>query len=369
MCPSSSASAAASTYWPDFIRRAPRWAQSAGMEWLWRLLMEPGSCGSAISPPTPNSSGSPAERSWRVAWYDRRPYRATSDERESAISDTSLVTPDLRACAIVDRIKPEESRQMRPLVADMPNFMSGDPATCRYTASPDAALEAVRAYEGPLLVDLDETLYLRNSTEDFIDCARPGLLALLLLRFLDMLKPWRLTGGNGTRDNWRVCAISTLFPWTARRWRAKVPILADRYLNRELKAALESHAKPPLIIVTTGFRSIAAPLLAAMGFAHTPLVAPRMYSFADRRNGKLPMTMRELGAETVGCSLFITNSINDLDLLQSCARPLQIFGPTRAIAARSAGSTCQANTSLRSNIRVSAISGAAYSRRISPSGC
>ena len=121
----------------------------------------------------------------------------------------------------------------------MPNFMSGDPATCRYTASPDAALEAVRGYEGPLLVDLDETLYLRNSTEDFIDCARPGLLALLLLRFLDMLKPWRLTGGNGTRDNWRVCAISTLFPWTARRWRAKVPILADRYLNRELKAALE----------------------------------------------------------------------------------------------------------------------------------
>jgi N-acetylglucosaminyldiphosphoundecaprenol N-acetyl-beta-D-mannosaminyltransferase len=24
-----------------FIKRAPRWAQSAGMEWLWRLLMEP----------------------------------------------------------------------------------------------------------------------------------------------------------------------------------------------------------------------------------------------------------------------------------------------------------------------------------------
>ena len=24
-----------------FIRRAPRWAQAAGLEWLWRLLMEP----------------------------------------------------------------------------------------------------------------------------------------------------------------------------------------------------------------------------------------------------------------------------------------------------------------------------------------
>ena len=55
--------------------------------------------------------------------------------------------------------------------------MSGDPATCQHDASPDAALAAVCAHEGPLFVDFDETLYLRNSTEDFIDCARPGLLA------------------------------------------------------------------------------------------------------------------------------------------------------------------------------------------------
>ena len=74
--------------------------------------------------------------------------------------------------------------------------MSSESVMSQYTASPDAALEAVRAYEGPLLIDLDETLYLRNSTEDFIDCARPGLLALLLLRVLDVLKPWRLTGAR-----------------------------------------------------------------------------------------------------------------------------------------------------------------------------
>ena len=123
--------------------------------------------------------------------------------------------------------------------------MSGDLAICQYTASPDAALEAVRAYEGPLLVDFDETLYLRNSTEDFIDCTRPGLLALLLLRVLDVIKPWRLTGAINTRDTWRVCAISTFFPWTAWRWRAKVPILAERYLNQELKAALKGRAQAP----------------------------------------------------------------------------------------------------------------------------
>src|SRR6185437_14309581 len=152
--------------------------------------------------------------------------------------------------------------------------------------SPDGALSAIRTHAGPLLVDLDETLYLRNSTEDFIDCALPGLLALLLLRVLDVLKPWRLTGGINTRDTWRVCAISTFFPWTAWRWRAKVPSFAECYLNQKLKAALDARAQPPPIIVTTGFRSIVSPLLAAMGFADARLIAARMYSFADRRNGK-----------------------------------------------------------------------------------
>src|SRR3954454_13438897 len=145
--------------------------------------------------------------------------------------------------------------------------MKDDLATCQYTVSSEVALATVRAHEGPRLVDFDETLYLRNSTEDFIDCARPCLLAVLLLRVLDVLKPWRLTSGIATRDTWRVCAISCFFPWTSWRWRLKVPIFAERYLNHELKAALEVDIRPPPIIVTTGFKSIVAPLLIAMGFA------------------------------------------------------------------------------------------------------
>ena len=90
----------------------------------------------------------------------------------------------------------------------------GNSGASQYDASPDATLAAIRAHEGPLLVDFDETLYLSNSTEDFLDCAWPGLLALALLRALDAFKPWRLTGGSDTGDNWRVCAIQIFFPWT-----------------------------------------------------------------------------------------------------------------------------------------------------------
>ena len=204
--------------------------------------------------------------------------------------------------------------------------MSDDLAISQYDASPDDALAAIRAHKGPVLVDLDETLYLRNSTEDFIDLAWPGLLALLLLRVLEVLKPWRLTGGIDTRDTWRICAISSFFPWTRWRWRSKVPFLAQRYVNRELKAALKARAQPP-VILTAGFKSFVAPLLAAMGFADALLIAARTYSLADRRYGKLHMATRELGAETVGSSLVVTDSVNDLELLQSCARPLRTLWP------------------------------------------
>jgi hypothetical protein len=215
---------------------------------------------------------------------------------------------------------------MRHPLADVPSFMSSDLATCQYDASPSEALAAVCTHQGPLLVDVDETLYLRNSTEDFIDCAWPGLLALLLLRVLDVLKPWRLTGGIDTRDTWRVCAISIFFPWTRWRWRAKVPFFAERYVNQALKAALKARAQPP-IILTSGFKPIVASLLAAMGFADARLIAARMYSFADRRSGKLRMATCELGAETVGRCLVVTDSVNDLEVLQSCARPLRTVWP------------------------------------------
>jgi hypothetical protein len=56
---------------------------------------------------------------------------------------------------------------MKPF--DVRRFISAGSITCQYDSSPEAALAAVCAHEGPILVDCGETLYLRNSTEDFID--------------------------------------------------------------------------------------------------------------------------------------------------------------------------------------------------------
>jgi len=195
-----------------------------------------------------------------------------------------------------------------------------------YDASPDDALTAVVAHGGLLFIDLDETLYLRNSTEDFIDLARPGLIARLLLRTLDTLRPWTLTGGLPTRDTWRVGLVWTLFPWTRARWRACVADLAHEFRNEPLAQALD-HTPGQVVILTAGFLPIVEPLVAALGFPQARIVAARLSSFEDRRNGKLHAALTALGHEQVHASLVVTDSLDDLPLLARCARPLRTVWP------------------------------------------
>jgi hypothetical protein len=206
--------------------------------------------------------------------------------------------------------------------------MSRTPATSTtpHDVSPEAAIAAIRIHEGPILLDLDETLYLRNSTEDFIDSARPRVLALLLMRMLDFFKPWRWTGGELTRDVWRVRLISFCLPWTRQYWRRRVTGLASRFTNHRLLAALQGQRGSP-VITTVGFESIVTPLVSALGFPGARIVASRLSSFADRRNGKLQLVTGALGQNVVDEALVLTDSVQDLSLLDACARPLRAVWP------------------------------------------
>lgn len=204
------------------------------------------------------------------------------------------------------------------------------PSGTPHDTSPETALAALQTHPGPILIDLDETLYLRNSTEDFIDTARPRLPALLLLRALDLIKPWRWTGGELTRDIWRVRLILLCFPWTSRLWRQRVPILATSFANRPLLAVLHRPGQPAEqrpIIATVGFEPIVRPLVAALGLAQSPIVAARLSGCADRLAGKLALSVAALGIDTVRHALVLTDSDQDRALLDACARPLRVLWP------------------------------------------
>jgi hypothetical protein len=195
-----------------------------------------------------------------------------------------------------------------------------------HDASPEQALGEIRRHRGPIVLDLDETLYLRNSTEDFIDSARPRLMALLLLRLLDALRPWRWTGGDVTRDVWRVRLIVLCFPHTLVHWRTRVVALAAAFCNLPLLAAVRAPGTTP-VIATAGFLPIVAPLVAALGLPQVRIVAARIWRLADRRRGKLHLARGALGDDMLRQSLVITDSADDLALLDACARPLRTVWP------------------------------------------
>ena len=196
-----------------------------------------------------------------------------------------------------------------------------------HTRSPRAALSAIREFQGPLLIDLDETLYLRNSTEDFIDAACPAIAALVLLRLLDLLQPWRWTGGVATRDYWRVRAVALLLPWTRWRWLRRAGRLASEHANRPLLATLDAHDRSAVIIITNGFAPIVGSLVAGLGLSGHQVIAASLSSARDRRIGKLRMAQEKLGDHTIAESLVLSDSLDDLPLLDACRRPLLTIWP------------------------------------------
>jgi phosphoserine phosphatase len=195
-----------------------------------------------------------------------------------------------------------------------------------YHASPETALAAVAKHPGEVLVDLDETLYLRNSTEDFIDLARPGVVALLLLRLLELLRPWRWTGGELTRDVWRVQLVYRLFPWTMTLWKSRVAALAENFSNKPLLEILKAR-QTQAVIVTVGFLPIVRPLVAALGLPQVRIIGARINSVSDRQLGKLPAVLGALGQKALDGALVLTDALEDLPLLERCSVPLHTVWP------------------------------------------
>ena len=199
-------------------------------------------------------------------------------------------------------------------------------AVSAFDSAPEDALLAIGTHRGTVLVDLDETLYLRNSTQDFIGSAWPRPFAFLLIKLLDLLKPWRLTGGEQTRDVWRVAAILILMPWSLWSWSRRARKLGRRYSNPHLVESLNASSQRKAV-VTLGFRPIVEPLLAAMGLHDVRLVAMSPWSFRQRRRGKRARVVMALGEEEVRNALFITDSLDDLDLLEDCRHPMRVIWP------------------------------------------
>jgi hypothetical protein len=189
----------------------------------------------------------------------------------------------------------------------------------------EEALEILRKTDRPVIVDLDETLFLRNSTEEFIALARPALLAEFLLRCLDRLRPWRLRpwrwfGGDSCRDTWRILLISLFFPWTYALWRRECALQVARYVNAPLRDVL-TKVPGPVIIASNGYRRLIRPMLPHLGLPNATLIACDIRRIPHRRDGKMALVSPHLAPGFLAQSVVVTDSMNDRELLERCAVP------------------------------------------------
>lgn len=196
-----------------------------------------------------------------------------------------------------------------------------------YNVTPEHALSAVAAHDGPVVVDFDETLYLRNSTSDFLSSARPALLAFLLVKIVDAIRPWRFgPGGDELRDMWRVRILLALMPWTKGRWQRQADRSAKFALNERLAASLRTGQRP-VYVSTLGFEPIVRPLLDGFGLGGVELVAMDPWDSDQRGRGKLALTSEAIGGQVLASSTVVTDSDIDRELLEASALPLLVEWP------------------------------------------
>ena len=190
------------------------------------------------------------------------------------------------------------------------------------------ALESIEAASAniPIIVDFDETLFLRNSTAEYLNSLQPRLLGALVLKIINYLELWNWLPspirGKTSRDWLRVMIATILFPWTIFLWQSKAKKLAHSYSNIKLLSALNKNSQASITVATLGFDFIVRPILRHLPLECDRLIACRFWQGAsDRAKGKLQMVSQVLGTEAVSRAVAITDSDNDRDLLSQVAHP------------------------------------------------
>jgi hypothetical protein len=178
------------------------------------------------------------------------------------------------------------------------------------------------------ILDFDETLWLRNSTEEFLEHVRPRILVVILLQVLGTLKPWRWLSRSDPehyRDWIRVGAVLLVAPWSVLTWRFGAKQLGPRYFNAPLLNAVVQCRPGRIVVATFGFRFIVEPLLTAADQRVELLLSSSMWRGAAlRKTGKARALQSVLDRNDLTNALFVTDSAIDSDAGDLCGRPFYI---------------------------------------------
>ncbi len=214
-------------------------------------------------------------------------------------------------------------------------------ATDKAVDSSARAIESVQtaAAEDPVILDFDETLFLRNSTAEYLNAITPRPLGAAYLLAATAIQPWRwLPARWADKDismEWVLAALATLlFPWTPLVWRAKAKHLAQANWNEQLMAAIAQNPEAKVVVATSGFSWIVNPLLRHLPSEVAPKVSAEAIAcrfwqgLADCANGSLARVTRALGQQEVARAVLVTaNDKQNAALLSAVKTPCSVQWP------------------------------------------
>ena len=172
-----------------------------------------------------------------------------------------------------------------------------------------------------LILDFDHTLFLSNSTEEYLDSARPKILCALLLALIEGLKPWNLFPGENKRfvhrDAIRILVVSTLLPWTYFLYIFRINHLLKKYLNSELIKIISSKKWNKIVIASNGFNLIINPILRKININFDMVLCAKLYPAKDaiRKIGKRSFLQNKLVSNELIKATFFTDNTEDKNLI------------------------------------------------------
>ena len=185
------------------------------------------------------------------------------------------------------------------------------------------------APDTPLIVDFDETLFLLNSSAEYLNSLRPRFIAAIILKVLSFLKPWRFlvksSKDSEVRDWFLIFFMTLCLPWNLFLWPKAAKKFAQNYSNTELITELNKNNDTNLIIATLGFQFVVEPILKFMPLNYNQLISCRFWQgSSDRQKGKLAMVQESIKQEQISTGILITDSLDDEPLLKEVAKPFLI---------------------------------------------
>ena len=181
---------------------------------------------------------------------------------------------------------------------------------------------------GPVFVDFDYTLLGCNSTELFLASCKPSLLVAIIEFVIRRCIPWRLTRlRNHFRVRDFVCCIAVivLCPWSLFLWRRRAPALFRHYESSDVASHLATVDVGRVVIVSFGMQAVIKPMLTGTPWQDVPLLAtPTLPAPQYFGRGKLPLVRGRFSDEDIAASSFLTDSLDDRDLLEASGRGILI---------------------------------------------